>query len=123
MSSVAATAAKALTLEFVEVVCNQRKFTAASKYITPTFVSHHGPHTTEGEAAFVKGFQYALANFMPDFKMKVIRAVADEESVWVWSEISGLKSGGTKESVDIFAIDPATGKLREKWDVQTPETQ
>ncbi|KAK0537143.1 hypothetical protein OC834_000900 [Tilletia horrida] len=114
-----AAAAKTLTLEFLEVVCNQRNFSAASKYLTPDFISHHGAHKAEGLEAFVGGFQYALANFMPDFHMRILKSVADDESVWVWSEITGLKGGAKKESVDIFAVDKASGKLKEKWDVQS----
>ncbi|KAE8250368.1 hypothetical protein A4X13_0g4781 [Tilletia indica] len=95
-----------------------RNFATASKYLTRTFISHHGQHKTEGVEAFVVGFQYALENFVPDFKMTIKKSVADQEAVWVWSEISGSKSGGTKQYVDIFDIDPASGKLKEKWDVQ-----
>lgn len=112
--------AKASTLAFVEEVCNQRKFEDHAKYLAPDFISHHGPHTANGAEAFVKGFQYAIPNFMPQFHMKVLRAVADAQTVWVWSEISGLKDGSTKESVDIFTYDADSGLLKEKWDVQTP---
>lgn len=70
------------------------------------------------KVGYEEGVNQGLIQFLTyvPAKFEIIRIIADDDSVWVQSKISGLPNNVEKMSVDIYKI--ANNQIIEHWDIQ-----
>lgn len=100
---------------FLESLLNNRQFHRKDEFMHPDFVKHFhdGKPDCDGDE-FLKQYQGMLTQF-PQLKSRVKKSIADDECVWVWTEIEGLPEGFGLDIVEICRVKD--GRIVEKWDV------
>jgi predicted SnoaL-like aldol condensation-catalyzing enzyme len=112
---------KALVNNFWNDVFIARNADAAQKYLRPDYVNHN-PHVPSGVKGFEDFFRQAFSETPANFKVEIVRLVAEGDIVVAYSQYSGTDPQGkpfTGYGFDMFRIKD--GMIAEHWDQVEPE--
>lgn len=112
-----AIANKAIVMEIVNQIINQRQVDIADALVGDNMVQHLN-RPTQGLAAYKAHYQKLFKRFK-DYTLDVSHVIADADNVAVHGRLHGITKGGNKINfhvVDIYRLE--NGKLAERWHVE-----
>ena len=111
---------KALVQSFWNDVFIARNADAAARYLSPNYIQHD-PHMPQGVKGFQDFFRQEFAHTPANFKIEIVKMVAEGDLVVSYNQFSGTDPQGkpfTGTGFDMFRIQ--NGQIAEHWDQVEP---
>jgi predicted SnoaL-like aldol condensation-catalyzing enzyme len=113
---------KAVVQGFWHDVLIARNVDAAPRYLHPDYIQHN-PHIPSGLIGFQNFFRKEFAQIPPDFKVEIVKTVAEGDLVVTYSQFSGTDPQHkpfTGTVFDMFRLQG--GLIAEHWEQIEPES-